>query len=269
MKALIVGMGSMGRRRARLLMRFFGAQVCGVDGRPERREQALAELGVVSFDTIDAALADFAPDCALVCTSPLSHAAIITELLERGLNTFTEINLVSDGYERNAALAREKGLELFLSSTQLYRRELAWVRGRVEKARRPLRYRYRVGQYLPDWHPWESFKDFFVGDKRTNGCREIMAIEFPWLERAFGRIMSASSSGATLTDLKLGCPDSYFITLEHEGGAEGQLFIDVVSRKAARSLEIVGEDIYTAWNGSPDGLFDYDIRNKADVKIDL
>lgn len=269
MKALIVGMGSMGRRRARLLTRFFGAEVRGVDAREERREQALCELGVKCYESIDAALAEFSPDCALVCTSPLSHADIITELLEKNLNVFTEINLVSDGYERNAALAREKELVLFLSSTQLYRRELAWVRGRVAEARRPLRYRYRVGQYLPDWHPWESFKDFFVGDKRTNGCREIMAIELPWLERAFGKITSAAASAATLTDLKLGCPDSYFITLAHEGVAEGQLFIDVVSRKAARSLEIVGEDIYTAWNGSPDGLLDYDIRNKADVKIDL
>ena len=34
-----------------------------------------------------------------------------------------------------------------------------------------------LGQYLPDWHPWESYKSFFVSNKKTNGCRELFAIE--------------------------------------------------------------------------------------------
>ncbi|MDE6927475.1 MAG: hypothetical protein K2P06_01985, partial [Muribaculaceae bacterium] len=53
-------------------------------------------------------------------------------------------------------------------------------------------YIYHVGQYLPEWHPWENYQDFFVGDKRTNGCREIMAIEFPWLIETFGEIREVS-----------------------------------------------------------------------------
>ena len=52
----------------------------------------------------------------MVCTAPLTHAGIITELLQNGLPVFTELNLVPDGYEENIALAKEKGLPLFLSS---------------------------------------------------------------------------------------------------------------------------------------------------------
>ena len=268
MKALVVGMGSMGRRRARLLKQFFAADVCGVDMNEQRREQATKELEIICFADIDEAIKQFKPECALVCTSPLSHSKIITQLLERKLNVFTEINLVSDGYERNVELAEKNGLTLFLSSTQIYRRELAYVTGRVELYDRPLRYRYRVGQYLPDWHPWENFKDFFVGDSRTNGCREIMAIEFPWLERAFGYIEGADAQAASLTSLDLGCPDTYFINLYHEGGTVGQIMVDVVSRKPIRSLEVTGEELCITWNGTPDSLYDYDLRNKIDRKVD-
>ncbi|MDO4566040.1 MAG: Gfo/Idh/MocA family oxidoreductase [Oscillospiraceae bacterium] len=258
MRALVVGLGSMGRRRARLLKEYFSAELRGVDGRADRREQAQRELGLECRADLDEALEDFSTDCALICTSPLSHAGLIRELLERGLHVFTEINLTSEGYAENTALARKKKLTLFLSSTQLYRGELKWIAKRAEAEKGPLVYRYHVGQYLPDWHPWESIKDYFVGDRRTNGCREIMAIEFPWLERAFGKIRGFKSEARRLTSLPLDFPDCFFISLEHEGGAEGRLMIDLACRRASRRLEIVGEDIYTSWGGTPDTLFDFD-----------
>lgn len=101
---------------------------------------------------------------------------------------FTELNLVSDGYEEFTK--DEYDNRLFLSSTLLYRKDIQYIKDRVGEER--VNYVYHVGQYLPDWHPWESYKDFFVGDKRTNGCREIMAIDLPWIESAFGKIVDFS-----------------------------------------------------------------------------
>ena len=46
---------------------------------PSRREEAAA-LGGEGFESIDAALAAKKFDGALVCTAPLSHAAIIRQL---------------------------------------------------------------------------------------------------------------------------------------------------------------------------------------------
>ena len=41
---------------------------------------------------------------------------------------FTEINLIEDGYDENIKTAKEKGLRLFLSSTFLYRDEVAYIK---------------------------------------------------------------------------------------------------------------------------------------------
>ena len=36
---------------------------------------------------------------------------------------------------------------------------------------------YHSGQYLPDWHPWESYKDFYVSNPATGARREIVPFE--------------------------------------------------------------------------------------------
>ena len=183
MELLVVGLGSMGKRRARLIRGVEpSAALAGVDFAPARREEARA-LG-----SIAAAVAARHFDAAFVCTAPLTHAGIIGELLDAGLPVFTELNLVDDGYDALIAKAAQKGLPLFLSSTMLYRAETQYIKRRVAAFAKPVNYIYHIGQYLPDWHPWENYKNFFVGDRRTGGVREIFGIDLPWLLDAFGPV---------------------------------------------------------------------------------
>ncbi len=270
MRGIVVGLGSMGKRRIRLMRDFFeDIQLCGVDSNQARQEQVTEQFGLPCYASIDEAITAFNPEVSFVCTSPLSHAAIIAELLDAGLHVFTEINLVADGYAENTVRAVENGLVLFLSSTPLYRRETRYIEQAVQNAGCPLIYRYHVGQYLPDWHPWENYKDFFVGDRRTNGCREIFGIELPWLTAAFGEIAEVVSVASfRQTALQIDFPDSWLVTVRHESGIVGQLAVNVVARKSVRDLEIVGEELYLRWGGTPTTLSVYDFEQKQDVHID-
>ena len=128
---------------------------------------------------------------------------------------------------------------------------------------------YHVGQYLPDWHPWENYRDFFVGDRRTNGCRELMAIEFPWIFDVFGFPVSYSVQKMKNSSLDIDYPDTYQIMFEHKGGSTGVIQIDVVSRKPVRNFECISEDLYISWNGTPDGLQRFDPDNKKEDRIAL
>ena len=159
MKLLIVGLGSMGKRRARLAKGIAAAiQIVGVDTAEGRRAEAKQlALADEAYPSIAEAVAAAHPDAALVCTAPLSHAAVIGELLDNGLPVFTELNLVRDGYAENMAKAAEKQLPLFLSSTMLYRRETQYIKQQVAAFGKPVHYIYHIGQYLPDWHPWENY----------------------------------------------------------------------------------------------------------------
>lgn len=270
MEVLVVGLGSMGKRRIRLLRRFEEiTRIVGVDGREDRREEARQNPGCDVYVSIEEALeACSGVECAFICTSPLSHNALISTALNNRLHVFTELNLVTDGYEENIQMAKETGRVLFLSSTFFYREEIQYIRQHIHLNNK-LNYVYHIGQYLPDWHPWENYTDFFVSDERTNGCREIMAIELPWLVGIFGDVKALNVVSDNISSLHIPYRDNYMIQLEHENGHKGTLIVDVVSPKAVRNLEIYGEDQYFAWNGSPTSLECFDPETKQIQKVTL
>ena len=266
MKIGVIGLGSMGKRRVRLLKEMYpDYTIVGIDGRDDRRKEASSQFDIECTNSIT----DIGNiDCVFICTSPLSHNSIINECLRKGWDVFTELNLVPDGYPENMALAKEKGKTLFLSSTFFYREEIRYIRSKVSEDKK-WNYSYHIGQYLPDWHPWESYKDFFLGDKRTNGCREILAIELPWLTETFGEVDYVNVLSDKLTSLNIDYKDNFIIQIQHKNGNKGSLLIDVVSPVAVRKLEVYSEGAYYSWNGTPDSVAEFDSESKKLVPVTL
>lgn len=268
MKIIVIGLGSMGKRRIRLLSEHKDMTLFGIDSNQERCQEVKEKFGIECYNSISEVVAAEHPEAAVISTSPLSHASIIKECLQNNLHVFTEINLVSDGYEENMKLAKEKGLTLFLSSTFLYQAETLKIIEKVKESNvGKLNYLYHVGQYLPDWHPWESYNNYFIGNPRTNGCREILTIDLPWIVTAFGDIKSVKVLKSKNTGLNIEYNDNYLIMLEHETGAKGVFAADVVARKAVRHFEVYGEDLYLTWEGTPETLLGYDLLKKEDVQL--
>lgn len=267
MKFVVIGLGSMGKRRLRLLKNEYkNIEIIGVDLDTERRKFVEENFKVKTYSDLEIAVEVEKPNAAIISTSPLSHSKIILKCLNLGLHVFTEINLVNDNYDEIIKIANEKKLELFLSSTQLYREEVKEIERRVSSCKQKVNYIYHIGQYLPDWHPWESYKDFFVNDKRTNGCRELFAIELPWIIKVFGKVKNVTVKKDKVSNLDLNYDDSYLCIFEHENGNKGIVCIDVVSRKAVSNLEVYGEEIHLTWEGTPDTL---KVLNLEDKKIDV
>lgn len=270
MKVVIIGLGSMGKRRLRLLKQHFDIEsISGIDSSDERRNYCNKEYGISVYTSLEEAAREESFDCAFVCTSPLSHNEVIRQCLVYGIHVFTEINLVAEGYKENVRMAKEKNLKLFLSSTMIYRNEMQYLYSEMRDMLAPVSYNYHVGQYLPDWHPWETYNDFFVGDKRTNGCREILAIELPWIIRVFGKIRDIKVVRTRLTKLRIDYEDCYIVTLSHENGNTGVFMVDVVSREAVRDLKVIGEDVFISWGGTPDSFKRKNISNNHMEAIDL
>lgn len=267
MKIIVIGLGSMGKRRLRLLSECKDVELFGIDSQEFRCEEVKEKFGITCFKSIAEAVETENIEAAVISTSPLSHASIIKECLTHNLHVFTEINLVQDGYEENMALAKEKNLVLFLSSTFLYRKETQTIIDKVQNAKCPLNYIYHVGQYLPDWHPWESYNNYFIGNPRTNGCREIMAIDLPWVVTAFGPVKKFYAVKSKNTELNISYNDNYLITLEHESGHKGVFAVDVVARKSGRHIDIFGEQLHLSWKGTADSLSVFNIEEKKDETV--
>jgi len=271
MTCLVIGLGSMGRRRIRLIKQYDERiRIIGVDMQESRRQQSMDEFGIETCMSIEEAIKKHEEcEAAFVCTSPLAHSKVIEECLNNDLHVFSEINLVADGYEENIIKAKEKGKLLFLSSTFLYRKEVEYINKAIAEKEDKKLYRYHIGQYLPDWHPWENYKDYFVSNKRSNACRELFAIELPWLVKSFGQIEKVHTVFGNATSLDLDFPDYYMVLVEHANGNMGTITIDVVSRKAVRNFEVYNEKLHIMWDGTPNGLYDFDINTKELKNVSL
>ncbi|MBR4654715.1 MAG: Gfo/Idh/MocA family oxidoreductase [Kiritimatiellae bacterium] len=261
-KAVVIGLGSMGRRRIRLMQAMPDApEIVGVNRSAERRAQVEKEFGIRTYATLAEAIAAARPQVAFLCTAPASHGSAVMECIDAGLDIFMEINLLGDWYAEAAARAAAKGVKLFISSTPVYRREMKYVADAVHGE--PVCYMFHCGQYLPDWHPWEDYHGFFAARKETNGCREILCVELPWIEKAFGRVESISVMSGRMTSLDIDFPDHYMVSLRHEGGTKGMYCQDIVSRKGLRRLEVFSEKLHIFWEGTPDSLASYDLESKS------
>jgi len=258
----------MGRRRIRLMQTLDDVpHIVGVDTSTERQKQANREYSIETASSLDEAIAKAHPNAALVCTSPASHGPIVMQCLEAGLHVYMEINLIGDWYDKASALAAEKGLKVFVSSTFLYHPQINYIINAVKG--KEVDYIYHSGQYLPDWHPWESYKNFFVAYKRTNACREILAIEFPWILKAFGEVESVHVMKDKNSSLEFDFPDNFMISIRHKNGNKGIFCQDVISRKGMRGLEIYSENLHLFWDGRAQKLSRYDIDKKELVPVAL
>lgn len=277
MNILVIGLGSMGKRRIRLLKQYIANEVInadswkimGVDSNEGRCMESKELYGIETYLSLKEALNVESIDCAVIATSPHTHAGIIKECLKNKLHVFTEINLLSDGYEENIALSKDAEKVLFLSSTFMYRREMEYIKKAVKEESFTGMYRYHIGQYLPEWHPWESYKNFFVGRKDTNGCREIFAIELPWIVDTFGDIKAIHSVHRKVSELEIDYDDSYQVLIEHASGVMGNLSVDIVTPKAGRDLEIWSEGFHIVWKGTPDTLTRFCNDTKETEKVSL
>lgn len=115
MNVAVIGLGSMGKRRIRLSRKIDPTiEIIGIDSNSDRAAEVACDYGIQTVKTLDEAFA-LEPDCLIICTSPLSHAALIKQALTCNVPVFTELNLVSTGYER--FVAEEADRKMFLSST--------------------------------------------------------------------------------------------------------------------------------------------------------
>lgn len=79
-RIIVIGLGSMGNRRLRLLRKLrLELYLCGVDMNVERRARVEENFGIRTYASVSQALGSETLEAAVICTSPLTHAAIISE----------------------------------------------------------------------------------------------------------------------------------------------------------------------------------------------
>ncbi|MBF0562099.1 MAG: Gfo/Idh/MocA family oxidoreductase, partial [Alphaproteobacteria bacterium] len=96
MKFLVVGLGSMGKRRIRNLTHLKAGTLAGFDLRADRREEVKVLHGLAVYDDLEKAFAEFNPDALVTSTPPDKHLPIARMALERGKHVFCEAGTTTE-----------------------------------------------------------------------------------------------------------------------------------------------------------------------------
>src|SRR3989344_1234760 len=227
---LQIGLGSMGKRRIRNLFANGEKNVIGFDLSPERRKETEEKYGIKTIDDLTKLLdKDF--DAIIISTPPNKHGDYIRFALKHKKHFFTI-----------------KTIKKLVSE------------GRIGKI---FAYQYHMGQYLPDWHPWEDYRKVFFSKKETGACRELFPFELCWLNWLINsRVASISGSLGKVSDLDMDAEDVLAANLRYENNVFGNIMIDAISRKPVRNLRIMGSDGTLEWDWQDWIIKVYDAASK-------
>jgi len=148
------------------------------------------------------------------------------------------------------AVARDAGVVGAPSCTMRFHPAVQKMRERIEAGAigKPLFLTHHVGQYLPDWHPWEDYRTFYVAKRETGAAREIVPFELNWMAYLFGPVTSVAGERSKLSSLEVDIEDIYSTLTSFESGVRCNLVIEVISRPAIRRARIVGEEGTLIWD---------------------
>lgn len=251
MKFLIVGLGSMGKRRARNLKRLGFSDITGFDPRPDRRTEAEDKYGIRTVG--DWAKAEALPaDAWIISTPPDTHLDYGFKAVARGVHFFTEANVTDVRAPEMIAALKKSGTVGAPSCTMRYYPGPKKIKSLVGAGAigKPLMFTYHTGQYLPDWHPWENYKDFYVSKRATGACREIVPFELSWLVDLFGEIKTLTALRDKVSDLDCDIDDVYQMLMRFKSGLSAHLAVDVIARPAFRVFRLNGSKGSIEWDHS-------------------
>lgn len=238
----------MGKRRIRNLYANGEHQIIGYDIIPERMEEAKKKYNIQTIDNVKK-ISDKDFDCMIISTPPDLHGDYIRLCLKLKKHFFVEHPVIDDGYKE---IFKNKGLKIAMtpSCTLRFYKPIKMLKEFLEKGKigKILAFQYHMGQYLPDWHPWEDYRKVYFSKKNSGGCREMFPFELIWINWLVkSNVKKVCGFVSKISDLKMDADDTFLANLKYKNGVLGNVIIDVVSRKPFRTLRVLGTEGVLEW----------------------
>ncbi len=248
MRFLIVGGGSMGRRRMRCLLAndIQPEQIRLVDVRDDRRRQALELHEVESLPDLEAGL-DWDPTAVIVSIPPRYHMDVCVAAARADKTFFCEVPLTlsMDRTDELTRLVEQNGV-LAAPGIQapfhpLVRQVRAWLDDPTFGTLLTIHQEW--GQYLPDWHPYEDYRSFYAAKQHEGGAAlDILGHEFAMLYWLLpDRLARVFCRGGRLSGLAIDGNDWWQLLAETNAGVRATLQYDLIQRSVTNVVRFVSE----------------------------
>jgi predicted dehydrogenase len=226
--------------------------ILAFDPREDRRAEVEA-VGVATTSELGA-LWDAKPEAALVTAPTKMHVPIALAAAEVGCHLFLEkpISDVHDGpLDQLLDVVERKKLVTLVGCNLRFHPGLAAARRVLDSGRlgRLVSIRAEFGAYLPDWHPWEDYRQGYSARANLGGGVVLDAIhELDYVRWLMGDVEYVAALVGKLSGLSIDTEDTASILLRFKSGIFGEVHLDYVQRTYTRACTIVGDGGTLSWD---------------------
>ncbi len=241
---LVIGCGSIGQRHIANLVNLGIEKIHAFDVRSDRREEVESRFGIEVLGSLEAAWSR-RPHIAVICAPTSFHLSLALQAAEQGCHLFIEKPLADrwEGVERLLKIVKERGLVSLVGCNLRFHPGLMTVKSLIDAGSigEGLAARVEVGQYLPDWHPWEDYRSGYSARQDLGGGVILDAIhEIDYVRWLLGEAAAVNCFAAKLSRLDIDTEDTAAIWLRLASGAIAELHMDYIQRAYSRSCRIIG-----------------------------
>jgi predicted dehydrogenase len=258
MRILICGLGSIGRRHLENLV------ALGQDDIVLFRtgKATLPDDDVAAWpteDSLERALERWAPQAAVVSNPTSLHLPTALAAAEAGCSLFVEKPVADslDGLDHLASELEAHDRPALVGFQFRYHPGLREAGDLMESGAigRPISARAVWGEYLPDWHPWEDYRQSYSARSDLGGGVLLtLCHPFDYLRWFFGDVHSVTGEMQRTGALEVGVEDSADVFLAFRSGVMASVHLDYHQRPAEHHLTVVGTRGTLRWDNATGGV---------------
>ena len=266
MRILVIGCGSIGKRHIRNLKALNAGEIIAQDLKPERCREVEEEFGIKAYGTLEESLAQ-KPDAAFVCTPTSWHISPAISAARNGCHLFIEKPLSDslDGVDELLEVVNQKALITLVGCNMRFHPSIVRMKELMENKSvgKVLCARVQAGQYLPDWHPWEDYRQGYSANRSLGGGVLLDGVhEIDYITWFLGDAIQVFCFLGKLSSLEIDTEDMTEILLWHKSGAIAEVHLDYIQRFYGRSCQIIGEEGTIFWDFNDKQVRLYSARTK-------
>ncbi len=274
MNILVIGCGSVGKRHLKNLINIGISKnkIFAIDTR-EDRLQEVRNLGISNtFDSIEDVL-KFNINASIVCSPTSMHIDQSIKLLDNNIHILMEKPLCNNLDEVEKLINLKNKNKLVFMMAYVFRFSPLTIKVKElldnNEIGKILYARGEFSEYLPDWHPWEDYRDFYMAKKELGGgsildqCHIMDLFHF-----MFGKFASVYAFNSKISDLEIQADDIAEMIVKFENKVIASIHTDIFGRKHKKRFEIKGDKGNIIWDFYDKNVKLYKSIDKKEIVFD-
>lgn len=252
MRFLIVGLGSIGARHLKNLVTLGYKDVILCRTGKSKMPDIDSFGHLPAYYDLDEALAQ-KPDVVMVTNPTALHVPVAIKAARAGCHLFIEkpVSCSLEGLDELSEIVRKKRLITFMACQFRFHPHIAQIKNWLteKKLGRVFSAHAQWSEYLPDWHPWEDYKQGYSARKDLGGGVAITQIHpVDYLYWLFGGISHSCGATASTGVLGIDVDDVASLILIFKSKIIGTVQVDYLQKPRVHTLNIAAQNGRVEWD---------------------